>query len=67
MKLHFLFGNLKLKVITITKSIGIFDNNNQIFDYYYLHKGLVPCQSDNINQMITLTVITISGGHCSGL
>ena len=67
MNSHCLIGNLNLKVITITKLIDIFDNNNQIFHYLYLHKGLVPCQSDNINRMITLTVITISGGHCNRL
>ena len=60
----FLFGNSNLKVITITKLIDIFDNNIQIFHYLYLHKGLVPWQIDNINGMITLTGITISGGHC---
>ena len=63
MNLSCLICNLNLKVITITELIYIFDNNNQIFQYLYLHKGLVPWQSDNINRMITLTVITISGGH----
>ena len=64
MNIHFLFGNLNLKVITITELIDIFVNNNQIFHNLYLHKGLVPWQSDNINRIITLTVLTISGGHC---
>ena len=50
MNLCFQIGNLNLKVITITKLIDIFDNNNQIFHYLYLHKGLVPCQIDNINR-----------------
>ena len=60
-----LIGFLNLKEITITKLIDIFDNINRIFHYLYLHKGLVPWHSDNINRMITLTVITISGGHCT--
>ena len=42
MNLCFLIGNLNLKVITITELIDMFDNNNQIFHYFYLHKGLVP-------------------------
>ena len=45
--------------------IDIFYNNNQIFHSLYLHKGLVPSQSDDSNQMIPITVITISGGYCS--
>ena len=65
MNIHCLFGISNLKVITITELIDIFDNNNQIFQYLYLHKGLVPWQSDDINRMITLTVIPISGGHCT--
>ena len=65
MNLSCLIGTLNLKVITITKFIDIFDNNNQIFHYLYLHKGRFLGKVKTINHMITLTVITISGGHCN--
>jgi hypothetical protein len=53
------------------------DNNNQIFpknDYIkqifsllVLIEWSVLCKTENINQKITLTVITISGGFCNKL
>jgi hypothetical protein len=55
--------------------LGKTDNNNRIFKKFYHNKrifllliwtyrtGLLEC--DNINQMITLSVITLSGFHCT--
>jgi hypothetical protein len=60
MKFYFLmvscdFGS---KVITIT------DHKKQIIYSILYHKGPETCQFNHINQMITSSVITLSGLYC---
>ncbi len=50
-------------MITLRKFFIIFDYNEQSLLVWLKWPGL--CRTDNINRMITLTVITISGAHCN--
>jgi hypothetical protein len=52
------------KLITLNGLLNSFDHNKRffLFPFWINRPGL--CEFDNINRMITLTGITLSGGHC---
>jgi len=52
------------KLITLSKFFSEFDHIKQIFVFLVWPYGPGLPKSDNINQMITLTVITLSSTYC---
>jgi hypothetical protein len=53
-----------IKLITLTEFSHEFDNNKQILTALFWPNWPGLCKTDNIIRMITLTAITLSGGHC---
>ena len=74
-KLVFLIGKNLMFCLILYKNYTCYeqtDNNiqslivlNKLFSELFHWKGLGLCQCDHINQMITLSVITLSGLHCT--